>query len=92
MNELLILITMGVLVEAVVEVIKSIFNEGKVNYSVLLSIIVGILFAFTLRVDLFSLLGIEVHIAYVGTVASGLIVSRGANFVHNLISKLEGDR
>lgn len=91
MNELLILVTMGILVEAVVEVIKSIYNEGRVNYTVLLSIVVGILFAFTLRVDLFQLLGIEVHIAYVGTILSGLIVSRGANFVHDLLGKLQGD-
>lgn len=89
MNELMILVTMGILVEAVVEVIKSVYNEGQVNKTVILSIFVGLLFAFTLRVDLFALLGIDTHIAYVGTVASGLIVSRGANFVHDLIDKLQ---
>ena len=89
MNELLILITMGILVEAVVEVIKSIYENGKINKTVILSIFVGLLFAFTLGVDLFSLLGIDTHIAYVGTVATGLIVSRGANFVHDLIDKLQ---
>ncbi len=92
MNELLILVTMGILVEAVVEVIKSIFSDGKLNYTVLLSIGVGILFAFTLRVDLFQLLGIDVHITYVGTVLSGLVVSRGANFAHDLLDKLQGDK
>ena len=83
---------MGILVEAVVEVIKSIFSDGKLNYTVLLSIGVGILFAFTLRVDLFQLLGIDVHITYVGTVLSGLVVSRGANFAHDLLDKLQGDK
>lgn len=89
MNELLILVTLGTLVEAVVEVVKSIYEDGRFNPVVLLSILIGVLFAFTLRVDIFSLLGIEVHISHVGTVATGLIVSRSANFVHDLIEKLQ---
>lgn len=89
MNELLILVTMGVLVEAVVEVIKSIYENGKVNKIVVLSIFVGLTFAFTLGIDLFSLIGIDTNVAYVGVVATGLIVSRGANFVHDLIDKLQ---
>lgn len=92
MNELLILVTMGILVEAVVEVIKSIYQDGKFNKVILLSILTGILFAFTLQVDIFKLLGIEVHINYVGIVSTGLIISRGSNFVHELLNKLEGDR
>ena len=87
MNELLILVTMGILVEAVVEVIKSIYEDGKVNKTVILSIFVGLIFAFTLGIDLFSLLGINTNIAYVGVVATGLVVSRGSNFVHDLIEK-----
>lgn len=88
MNELLILITLGTLVEAVVEVIKSIFEGGKVNKVVLLSIFVGVIFAFALQVDIFELLEIAIYIPHVGTVATGLIVSRGANFVHDLLDKL----
>ena len=91
MNELLILVTMGILVEAVVEVIKSIYDNGKMNKVILLSILVGILFAFTLQVDIFQLLGIEVHIDYVGIVATGMIISRGSNFVHDIISQLRGE-
>ena len=91
MNELLILVTMGILVEAVVEVIKSIYDNGKLNKVILLSILVGILFAFTLQVDIFQLLGIEVHIDYVGIVATGMIISRGSNFVHDIISQLGGE-
>ena len=89
MNELLTLVTLGILVEAIVEVLKSVYQDGKVNKVVVLSLIIGIIIAFTMDIDMFELLGHEPQIQYVGIVATGIIGSRGANFVHDFIEKLQ---
>lgn len=85
MKELLIL---AVLVESLVQIVKSLFDNGKLNRTVLVSIAVGLLLAFTIDLDIFSILGLEARIAFVGVIATGLLISRGANFVHDLIDKL----
>lgn len=85
MKELLIL---AILVESLVQIIKSLFDNGKLNRTVLVSIVVGLLLAFTIGLDVFSILGLEARIDFVGVIATGLLISRGANFVHDLIEKL----
>ena len=43
-----------------------------------------ILLCILANVDFFALVGVELSIPIVGIVLSGLLVSRGANFVHDL--------
>lgn len=90
MKELLIIGTLGVLVEFVVEIIKSVIDNGKVNKNVVLSLAIGILIAFTTQIDTLELLNIPAYIPYVGVVISGILVSRGSNIVHSLMEKLQG--
>ena len=91
MKELITLTTVAILVEAIVEILKSIKDGKGLNKSVILSILVGLLFAFTTKLDVLELIGIDAHIPYVGMVATGLIVSRGSNYVHEIIDKLKGE-
>ena len=86
MKEITIL---AILVESLVQIIKSLFDNGKLNRTVLVSIAVGLLLAFTINLDIFEILGLEARIAFVGVIATGLLISRGANFVHDLIDKLQ---
>lgn len=90
MKELLIIGTLGVLVEFVVEIIKSVIDNGKVNKNVVLSLVIGILIAFTTQIDTLELLNIPAYIPYVGVVISGILISRGSNIVHSLMEKLQG--
>jgi hypothetical protein len=91
MKELLALTIVAVLVEGLVEILKSIKTDEGVNKVVILSILVGLLFAFTTRLDILELVGLEAHIPYVGLVATGIFASRGSNYVHDLIDKLKGE-
>lgn len=90
MKELLIIGTLGVLVEFVVEIVKSIVEGGKVNKSVILSLVVGVAVAFTTQVDTLVLLGIPAYIPHVGVVISGILISRGSNILHTLLERLNG--
>lgn len=82
------LIIIAILVEALTEVFKSMFKDGKFEKANIVSIVVGLLLAFTINLDLFEVIGLIPMIPYVGVVATGLLISRGANVVHDVMSKI----
>ena len=82
------LVIIAILVEALTEVFKSVFKDGRLNKSSILSIAVGLILAFTIDLDLFVAIGLTPTIPVIGVVATGLLISRGANFVHDTMSKL----
>ena len=82
------LVIIAILVEALTEVFKSVFKDGRLNKSSILSIVVGLILAFTIDLDLFVAIGLTPTIPVIGVVATGLLISRGANFVHDTMSKI----
>lgn len=77
------------LVEAIVETIKMIYEEGKIQKPVIISLTIGVLISLTVGIDIFKVLEIPVKIPYVGEVLAGVLMSRGGNFIHELFNKLE---
>lgn len=82
------IIVLAIIVERVVEIVKSLIKEGKVNKSVVLSVLIGVGLAFTTRLDLLALLGIEAFIPYVGTTLTGVFLSGGSNYLHDFIEQI----
>lgn len=82
------LVVLGTLVESLTEVLKLLFVDGKLNKSQLVSIVVGLVLAFTINLDLFIAIGLSPVIPYVGIVAAGILISRGGNYVHDFISRI----
>lgn len=72
-------------VEALWETLKMFWDGEKVDINRIGSAILGILLCLLANVDFFALVGVELSIPIVGVVLSGLLVSRGANFVHDLL-------
>jgi len=72
-------------VEALWETLKMFWDGDKVDVNRIGSAILGILLCVLANVDFFALVGVELSIPIVGIVLSGLLVSRGANFVHDLL-------
>lgn len=85
------LIIVATLVESLTEIVKSLYENGEFNNSVFISIILGLVLSFTVDLDLLRVVGLDPILPFVGTIASGFIVSRGANAVHDLISKIRGE-
>ena len=87
-----LIISVAILVEALVEYGKSIMDmfeerDYKTAITQLITIIAGILLAFSFKIDIFSTIGIDVS-PVIGTVLTGVIISRGSNYASDLISKL----
>ena len=79
------LLVIAATVEAVWETLKMFWQEGKLNIDRVGSAVLGILLCVLADVNFFAIVGIELSIPIVGVVLSGLLVSRGANFVHDLL-------
>ena len=79
------LLVIAATVEAVWETLKMFWQEGKLNVDRIGSAILGIVLCVLAEVNFFAIVGIELSVPIVGLVLSGLLVSRGANFVHDLL-------
>ena len=86
------LILVAILVEAIWENFKMIWKDGKFNINMLGSLILGIVICIFAGLDLFNIIGIELNIPVLGCVFTGIIVSRGANFVNDLFDKLKSEK
>lgn len=87
MENLLLILVVAVLVEAIWENLKMVWQSGKLNVNMIGSLVVSILISILTKIDIFGALGITINI-YVGSALTGIIISRGANFVHDLLTKV----
>jgi len=88
--EITTLIVIAILVEAIWENCKMIWQENKINTNMLGSLILSIIVCCLTQVDIFRVLQINIIIPFAGNVLTGIIISRGANFVNDLFTKLKG--
>lgn len=83
------LIILALLVEALAETSSLLVVHGEFQWKQLGIMAIGVLMAFMVNADLVKLLGFEEFIPYIGTIFTGLLLSRGSNFVHDLLKRVE---
>ena len=86
------LIIIAILIEAIWENLKMIWKDKKVNVSILGVLILSIIVCVLTSIDIFPIVGISMIVPYVGSVLTGIIVARGANFVNDLFTKLNNNK
>ena len=85
------LIVVAILVEAIWENIKMVYDKQKFNISMIGSLVLGIIICVVFRIDIFPIVGLNAAIPFIGSIFTGIIVSRGANFVSDLLKRLKGE-
>ena len=85
------LVLVAILVEAIWENIKMIYDKQKLNINMIGSLVLGILVCLLAQIDIFPIVGLNMAVPFVGSIFTGIIVSRGANFVNDLFKKLKGE-
>lgn len=85
------LILIAILVEAIWENIKMIYDKNKFNISMIGSLVLGVIICLAAQIDIFSIVGINMVVPFIGSIFTGIIVSRGANFVNDLLKRLKGE-
>jgi hypothetical protein len=87
------ILVMAVLLEALVQTVKPIWKPEQASVSFYVSLGIGMVVSVGMNylagLDIFSAVGIPlVKAPVVGVVATGLLISRGSNFVHDLIKSI----
>lgn len=83
-------ILMAVVVEGLITYMQQIVRQHRLCWQMVLSIAIGVFCSVVYNIDLFSLLGLEAEIPRVGSVLTGILISRGSNYLFDLIKQLGG--
>lgn len=101
MEVFLIVILVAAIIEAVWETLKKLLaplvrwlDDRGFPADQLGALLVALLICLGLgsRVDLFVMLGIPLEVAYLGIILTAVLLSRGSNFIHDLLGTLNGIR
>ena len=88
MEKLLIIIMVALVAESVWETLKMTWQEGKVSIDRIGALVVALVLSIGVRLDILSLLGINTTIPLLGVILTGILISRGSNFIHDLLVKI----
>lgn len=88
MEKLIMLVVVAIIAESVWETLKMTWQDGKVKVDRVGALVVSMLIVFGTRLDILSLLGIETVIPFLGIILTGILISRGSNFIHDLLVRL----
>ena len=92
MNAFSQLVIIAVLVEAIWENVKRVYSDSKVNTSVIGSLAVSIVVCVSTGAAIFQLVGMPLAVPFLGSALTGIVTARGANFVNDLFTRLNGPK
>ena len=88
MGELMGFIASAVIVEGILSYAKEIVENKKIHWEIIVAILIGCLVAFNLNLDFFKMLGLEETYGIIGVILTGILISRGSNYVFELYDRL----
>lgn len=83
------LFLLAIVVEATVSYVQEWFVNKNFNWKQILAAVLGVVVAIGYNLDLIAMFGVESTIPYLGVVLTGLIISRGSNFIADLLKKVQ---
>lgn len=91
MDVIMMIAVVGLLVEAVVETLRMIYDQAtrKISIPVILSLVIGLVVAFGANLSIFAVLPQTIDAPnWLGCALTGILVSRGSNFIHDLWNRI----
>jgi len=76
----------AIVIEAIIEYLNAIIFK-KISPQYILSVVFGAVFSVLYGLDLLAILGLETHVPYVGMILTGIMLSRGSNYITHLVKK-----
>lgn len=81
-------IILSLLAEAIWENLRMTFEDGKFSINRLGALIISIVVAVGTKINIFEILDFEMF-GILGSILTGVLISRGANVVHDLLKKIQ---
>ena len=82
------IVTFAVLIEGIITYTNQFLIQENFCWQMALSLALGIIVAIAYKLDLSSYFNLESDIPYVGCILTGILLSRGSNYVFDLIAKI----
>lgn len=82
------MLMMCIVLEGIITYMNNFFVLGAPHYQMALSLAFGIFIAVAYKIDLLKLANIESEIPHIGCVLTGILFSRGSNYVHDILQTL----
>lgn len=82
------IIFLSIIIEGIITYIREFFVNGRFQWQMLISIIVGILVTAAYQVDIIALVGLQTPVPFLGSVLTGILISRGSNYIFDLINTI----
>ena len=79
----------ALLVEYLVQQIKTVIRDGKISPWVVVTIAIGIVFALCTSLDMLPMLGFSEVSPVFGMIVTGIIISAGTDVLHALLNKVK---
>ena len=83
------IIAMAVVIEGIVTYVKEWFVSGEIKWQQILAAVIGIALAILYNLDLLALVGMVSTLPVVGCVCTGILISRGSNYIFDFIKALK---
>ncbi len=82
------IIPLAIIVEATITYINQFFVSGEFCYEMLLSIVFSIIISIAYEIDIPEYLDLHSRIPYLSNILTGILISRGSNYIYDLMSKI----
>lgn len=82
------LILIAFVIEGIVTYVKTWFVDGNFKWQQLATVAIGILLTVAYNIDLIAVFGVESSIPFLGNVLTGVLASRGSNFLFDFIESI----
>lgn len=87
-NKTFSIVTFAVLIEAVITYTNEFYVQGNICWQMIFSLILGIVGAVAYKIDLPSYFNLKSDVPYFGCILTGILLSRGSNYIFDLLEKL----
>ena len=82
------LTSFAILIEGIITYISQFFVSGNFCWEMLFSISLGIIVAISYNLDLPEYFNIKSRIPYIGCILTGVLISRGSNYLYDLLKAI----
>lgn len=80
--------SLAILIEAIITYFNQFFLQENFCWQILFIVVLGIVIAVAYKLDLPAHFNLNSQIPYVGCVLTGILLSRGSNYLFELLKKL----
>lgn len=87
-NKTFSIVTFSIFIEGIITYINQFFVQENFCWQMLFSMVLGIVVAVAYKLDLPSYFNLKSDIPYIGCILTGILLSRGSNYLYDLLNKL----